>query len=149
MATHSSILAWRIPRTEEPGRLQSMGSQRVGHNSVTKQQQSIKISNYYAVNLKLIYCKSTILQLKKIKPIGRPPQDPGTQQTEFGKPQQHTRVYVSLFHFNLLAFLQALLRGRNTGDDLPQRGFPSIPLQARKLNPMSLFSPQRFKRENQ
>ena len=31
VATHSSILAWRIPRTEEPGRLQSMGSQRVGH----------------------------------------------------------------------------------------------------------------------
>ena len=32
MATHSSILAWRIPGTEEPGELQSMGSQRVGHN---------------------------------------------------------------------------------------------------------------------
>ena len=32
MATHSSILAWRIPWTEEPDRLQSMGSQRVGHN---------------------------------------------------------------------------------------------------------------------
>ena len=32
MATHSSILAWRIPWTEEPGRLQSMGSQRVGCN---------------------------------------------------------------------------------------------------------------------
>ena len=32
MATHSSILAWRIPWTEEPGALQSMGSQRVGHN---------------------------------------------------------------------------------------------------------------------
>ena len=31
MATHSSILAWRIPWTEEPGKLQSMGSQRVGH----------------------------------------------------------------------------------------------------------------------
>ena len=31
MATHSSILAWRIPWTEELGRLQSMGSQRVGH----------------------------------------------------------------------------------------------------------------------
>ena len=30
-ATHSSILAWRIPRTEEPGGLQSMGSQRVRH----------------------------------------------------------------------------------------------------------------------
>jgi len=31
MATHSSILAWKIPWTEEPGRLQSMGLQRVGH----------------------------------------------------------------------------------------------------------------------
>ena len=34
MATHSSILAWRIPQMEEPGRLQSMGSQRVGHDWV-------------------------------------------------------------------------------------------------------------------
>ena len=32
MVTHSSTLAWRIPWTEEPGRLQSMGSHRVGHN---------------------------------------------------------------------------------------------------------------------
>ena len=32
MATHSSLLAWRIPWTEEPGRLQSMGSQRVRHD---------------------------------------------------------------------------------------------------------------------
>ena len=32
MATHSSILAWKIPWTEEPGRLQSMESQRVGHD---------------------------------------------------------------------------------------------------------------------
>ena len=32
MATHSSILAWRIPWTEKPGVLQSMGSQRVGHD---------------------------------------------------------------------------------------------------------------------
>ena len=32
MATHPSILAWRIPWTEEPGGLQSMGSHRVGHN---------------------------------------------------------------------------------------------------------------------
>ena len=35
MAPHSSTLAWKIPWTEEPGRLQSMGSLRVGHNSVT------------------------------------------------------------------------------------------------------------------
>ena len=33
MATHSSILAWKIPWTEEPGGLQSMGSQRVRHDS--------------------------------------------------------------------------------------------------------------------
>ena len=35
MATHSSILAWKIPWTEEPGGLQSMGSQRMGHDRAT------------------------------------------------------------------------------------------------------------------
>ena len=35
MATHSSTLAWKIPWMEEPGRLQSMGSQRVGHDLAT------------------------------------------------------------------------------------------------------------------
>ena len=39
MTTHSSILAWEIPLTEETGGLQSMGSQRIRHNSATKQQQ--------------------------------------------------------------------------------------------------------------
>ena len=39
MATYPSILAWGIPRTEEPGGLQSTGLQKVGHNSVTEQQQ--------------------------------------------------------------------------------------------------------------
>ena len=38
MATHSSILAWGIPRTEEPGGMQSMGSKRIRHGLVTKQQ---------------------------------------------------------------------------------------------------------------
>ena len=37
MASHSSTLAWKIPWTEEPGRLQSMGSRRVGH----EQQESL------------------------------------------------------------------------------------------------------------
>ena len=37
-STHSSILAWRIPWTEEPCRLQSMGSQSIRHNLATKQQ---------------------------------------------------------------------------------------------------------------
>ena len=39
MATHSRILAWETSWTEEPGRLQFMGSQRVGYDSATKQQQ--------------------------------------------------------------------------------------------------------------
>ena len=38
-ATHSSILAWKIPWKEEPGGLQSMESQRIGHNLAAKQQQ--------------------------------------------------------------------------------------------------------------
>ena len=40
MAAHSSVLAWRTPRTGEPGGLQSTGSQGVRHEPVTKQQQS-------------------------------------------------------------------------------------------------------------
>ena len=40
MATHSSILAWENSMTEEPSGLQFMGSQRVGHDSLTKQQQT-------------------------------------------------------------------------------------------------------------
>ena len=43
MATHSIILAWNIPGTEEPCELQSMGSQRVGHDLMTEQQQGSKL----------------------------------------------------------------------------------------------------------
>ena len=42
MATHSSILAWRLPWTEEPGRLQSMGSQRVRHKCTIHTHTCIK-----------------------------------------------------------------------------------------------------------
>ena len=48
MATQSSILAWEIPWTEEPGRLQSMESQRVGHNSATKANKSTKTCLQYS-----------------------------------------------------------------------------------------------------
>ena len=44
MATHSSILAWRTPRTEKISRLQSMGSQRVRHDWATKQQHYVSFS---------------------------------------------------------------------------------------------------------
>ena len=53
MAAHSSILAWKIPWTEEPGGLQSMQLQRVGHDLATKQQQTITIP---------------IQQMKKLRP---------------------------------------------------------------------------------
>ena len=43
MATHSSILAWEIPWTEELGRPQSMGSQRVRNDLATKQQQCRRV----------------------------------------------------------------------------------------------------------
>ena len=43
-ASHSSIIAWRIPMDREPGGLQSMGSQRVGHGWVTKHYHSLSIS---------------------------------------------------------------------------------------------------------
>ena len=46
MAIHSSTIAWKIPRTEEPGRLQSMGSQRVGHDWVTSLSLSILYRQY-------------------------------------------------------------------------------------------------------
>ena len=41
MVIHSSIFAWRIPWTEEPGRLQSLGSQRVGHDWATKEKREM------------------------------------------------------------------------------------------------------------
>ena len=50
MATHSHILAWRIPRTAEPGRLQSIGSQRARHDGATNTHLSLfnraKATNY-------------------------------------------------------------------------------------------------------
>ena len=47
MAIHSSILAWEIPRTEEPGGLQSTGLQRVGHNLVTEHLRRISSLDFF------------------------------------------------------------------------------------------------------
>ena len=44
MATHSSTLAWKIPWTKEPGRLQSMGSRRVGYDRATSLSLSLSLS---------------------------------------------------------------------------------------------------------
>jgi len=45
MATHSSILAWKIPQTEEPGGHPSMGSQRAGPDLATKQQSHVNFTS--------------------------------------------------------------------------------------------------------
>ena len=50
VATHSSTLAWRIPWREEPGRLQSMGSQRVGHDWVTSLYLVVSVLFCYQIN---------------------------------------------------------------------------------------------------
>ena len=51
MATHSSILSWRIPWTEEPGKLQSMGSQRVGHDWATNTHTHTKFKNRQSLSI--------------------------------------------------------------------------------------------------
>ena len=53
MAIHSSILAWEAPWTEEPGRLQSIGSQRVGYDLATKQKQQYISMSYNLVHSKI------------------------------------------------------------------------------------------------
>ena len=53
MVTHSNILAWKIPRTEVPGGLQSMGLRRAGHDLVTQQQYS----HLKSMAVKVMYAK--------------------------------------------------------------------------------------------
>ena len=53
MATHSSILDWKIPWTEEPGGLQSMGSQRVGHDLVTELKAGARQSEKSSLTVSL------------------------------------------------------------------------------------------------
>ena len=60
MATHSNILAWQIPCTEEPGRLQSTGSQKVGHDLATKHTQKQHPPSSYNSDLSLHVVKSII-----------------------------------------------------------------------------------------
>ena len=73
MATHSSILAWRIPWTEEPGGLQSLGSQRVRHDWTYMQPPLTKrchnnclhtLSNFY---ISVIGSFNSVLQMRKLR----------------------------------------------------------------------------------
>ena len=63
VATFSSILAWKITWTEEPGRLQSMGLPRVGHDFATKQPHQQGVTESLVVYLKLTqHCKLSVRQ---------------------------------------------------------------------------------------
>ena len=64
MATHSSILAWKIPWMEKPGRLQSMGSQRVGQGWATSLSP-------YILSIICVMCENHLAQswLKKVKKV--------------------------------------------------------------------------------
>ena len=68
MATHSSVLAWRIPGTGEPGGLPSMGSHRVGHDSVAAavmnlQVQFVMATGYDYRITEVLWCKDMGLDL--------------------------------------------------------------------------------------
>ena len=66
MATHSRTLAWKIPWTEEPGRLQSMGSQRVGHDGATSlyiHEGSFPQISLYFINRDISYITTVQLSL--------------------------------------------------------------------------------------
>ena len=70
MATHSSILAWWIPWTEEPGRLQSRGSQRVWHDLATKPHSHIYCIQLYwplSISFTLQHDKLQILKVIHVK----------------------------------------------------------------------------------
>ena len=65
IAVHSSILAWKIPWMEEPGRLQSMGLQRVGHNWVT----SLHFQTFPKLNIYLPHDLTILnINLREMKP---------------------------------------------------------------------------------
>ena len=75
MATHSSILAWKIPWTEEPGGPQSMGSQRVGHNWATEHTQyrymythTHTLSNGFMVIAQFWQFAQKLLRTKSVAP---------------------------------------------------------------------------------
>ena len=69
MATHSSIFAWRIPWTEEPDELQSMESQRVGHDWVSNFTSAFKITSKIMEKTHICHTKLTDIKVQKRRKI--------------------------------------------------------------------------------
>ena len=68
MAIHSRTIAWKIPWTEEPGRLQSTGSQRVGHNWAT----SLHFTSWWTLCNPMVYTVHGILQARILEWVAFP-----------------------------------------------------------------------------
>ena len=76
IAMHSRILAWKIPWTEEPGRLQSMGPYRVGHDLATKQQVitaalKVKIMFWILEIVRSLLLSAFVIQFLDLYPLYR------------------------------------------------------------------------------
>ena len=101
MATHSSILAWEIPWTEEPRRLQFMGLQRVGHDLATKQQeQRLSALNYQIASSQWMeaHCIHGSFKCTACSPYKgmQNPLIPKANHAILHKELQHLRILVSL-----------------------------------------------------
>ena len=96
MAPHSSILAWKIPWTEEPGRLQSMGLQRVGHNRTTS------LKKFYRSRLLIAFSSVAQLCLTLCDPMNcNTPGFPVHHQfPEFTQTHVHPVISSSVVHFS-------------------------------------------------
>ena len=70
MATHTSTLAWKIPWTEEPSRLQSMGIQRVAHDWATSTNFFSRIPNLRRCKVSLFISSRIVVSFKSQRPLG-------------------------------------------------------------------------------
>ena len=81
IATHSSIHAWKIPWTEESGKLQSIGSQRVGHSATEHTLHILTCINHYSIiHCSFIQSSLTALNIFRAPPIHPSPLPPDTGQ---------------------------------------------------------------------
>ena len=98
MATHSGILAWRIPWMEEPGGLQSMGLQRVGHDGVTNTVTSGVATVMHKWRGSLWDCYRDETPKIGLKEVLR---DLGEWYTQLFAPQMLSSAFLELFSLNL------------------------------------------------
>ena len=89
-ATHSTILTWTIPRTEEPGRLESMGSQRVAqlsnctHALIRREGRKESLHSLsFSLSLSHLPCGRTVIICKPGREISREPDDAGSPISDF------------------------------------------------------------------